>query len=170
MKEGNRDYVGEALSRVTKAAPRKGKVNGGYHRALGDDAEAWKIGSFSAKELQSMTFPPLSWIVPNIITAEGLTLHCSKPKFGKSWLAYDLAIACTTDRCTFGNIKPAQGSVLYLALEDSKRRLQRRMTKLLPTFGSQWPDKLLLKTEWRRLHQGGLEDIRDWHTNTRAKG
>ena len=29
MNEGNRDYVGEALSRVTKAAPRKGKVNGG---------------------------------------------------------------------------------------------------------------------------------------------
>src|SRR5262249_26192843 len=109
MNEGNRDYVGEAL-----AAPRKGKVNGGDHRALGDDAEAWKIGSFSAKELQSMRFPPLSWIVPNIIPAAGVTLLCSKPKFGKSWLTYDLCIACTTERYTLGNIKPAQGNVLYL--------------------------------------------------------
>ena len=106
-------------------------------------------------ELQSMEFPPIAWIVRNIIPAEGVVLLCSKPKFGKSWLAYDLCIACTTDRFTLGTIKPAQGNVLYLALEDSKRRLQRRMTKLLPTFGSAWPDKLLLKTEWRRLHEGG---------------
>ena len=111
-----------------------------------------------------------AWIVPNIIPAEGVVLLCSKPKFGKSWLAYDLCIACTTDRFTLGTIKPAQGNVLYLALEDSKRRLQRRMTKLLPTFGSAWPDKLLLKTEWRRLHEGGLEDIRAWHADTKKTG
>src|SRR5262245_59280187 len=165
MNEGNRDYVGEAL-----AAPRKGKVNGGDHRALGDDAEVWKIGSFSAKELQSMIFRPLSSIVPDIIPAAGVTLLCSKPKFGKSWLAYDLSIACTTERYTLGTIKPAQGNVLYLALEDSKRRLQRRMTKLLPTFGSAWPDKLLLKTEWRRLHEGGVDDIRAWYAHTRSIG
>jgi RecA-family ATPase len=82
-----------------------------------------------------MTFPPLSWILPNIIPAEGLTILCSKPKFGKSWLVLDLCIACTHDRFTLGKIKPTQGDVLYLALEDSKRRLQRRMTKLLPSFG-----------------------------------
>ena len=75
----------------------------------------------------------------NIIPAEGVILLCSKPKFGKSWLAYDLGIACTTDRFTLGTIKPAQGNVLYLALEDSKRRLQRRMTKLLPTFAQRGP-------------------------------
>jgi hypothetical protein len=175
MSEGNRDYVGEALSRVsrsTEAAPRKGKVNGGDHRAPGDDAQqpAWKVGSFSAKELQSMTFPPLSWIVPNIIPAEGVTLLCSKPKFGKSWLAYDISIACTTDRYTLGTIKPAQGDVLYLALEDSKRRLQRRMGKLLPTFAAPWPGRLTLKTEWRRLHEGGIDDIRAWHTDTKKHG
>src|SRR5262245_55233979 len=131
---------------------------------------AWKSGSFSAKELQSMEFPPIAWIVPNIIPAVGLTLLCSKPKFGKSLLAYDLSIACTTERYTLGTIKPAQGNVLYLALEDSKRRLQRRMTKLLPAFVAQWPDKLLLKTDWRRLHEGGLEDIRAWHADTKKTG
>ena len=159
-----RDHVGEALRRVSRspeAAIRKAKVNGGDSRAFGGNTEAqqlaWKAGAFSAQELQSMKFPPISYIVEDIIPAEGVTLLCSKPKFGKSWLAYDLCIACTTDRFTLGTIKPAQGNVLYLALEDSKRRLQRRMTKLLPTFGSAWPDKLLLKTEWRRLHEGGLD-------------
>jgi AAA domain len=131
---------------------------------------AWKSGSFSAKELQSMEFPPIAWIVHNIIPAEGVVLLCSKPKFGKSWLAYDLCIACTTNRFTLGTIKPAQGNVLYLSLEDSKRRLQRRMRKLLPAFGSVWPEKLLLQTEWRRLHEGGLEDIRAWHADTKKTG
>jgi AAA domain len=177
MSEGNRDYVGEALKRVSSspaAITSAARFNGGDDPALGDNTAAqqpaWKVGSFSAKELQSMTFPPLYWIVPNIIPAEGVTLLCSKPKFGKSWLAYDLCIACTTDGFTLGTVNPAQGNVLYLALEDSKRRLQRRMTKLLPTFGSAWPDKLLLKTEWRRLHEGGLEDIRVWHADTKKTG
>src|SRR5262245_30950397 len=109
--------------------------NGGAPQDLDDHTatqqSAWKSGSFSAKELQSMKFPPIAWIVRNIVPAEGVVLLCSRPKFGKSWLAYDLCIACTTDRFTLGTIKPAQGNVLYLALEDSKQRLQRRMRKLL---------------------------------------
>ena len=131
---------------------------------------AWKDGSFTAEELRTMTFPPISWILPNIIPAEGLTLLCSKPKFGKSWLVYDLCIACTMDRFTLGTIRPAQGDVLYLALEDSRRRLQRRMAKLLPERGAKWPEKLSLKTEWRRLHEGGLDDIRAWYADTKANG
>ena len=104
---------------------------------------------FTAEQLQTMTFPPLEWALPQIIPAEGVTLLCSKPKFGKSWLAYDLCIAATMDRFTLGTYKPAQGDVLYLALEDSKRRLQRRMQKLLPAFTGTWPDKLTITTRWR---------------------
>jgi hypothetical protein len=168
-----RDHVAEALGRVRKhpnSAIHK-TVNGGGHRdPQHHTPSAWKAGSFTARELQSMEFPLLTWIVPNIIPAEGVALICSKPKFGKSWLAFDLCIACTTERSILGNIKPAQGSALYLALEDSKRRLQRRMTKLLPTFGATWPERLTLKTEWRRLHEGGLEDIRAWHADTKKMG
>jgi len=125
---------------------------------------------FTAEQLQTMTFPPLEWALPQIIPAEGVTLLCSKPKFGKSWLAYDLCIAATMDRFTLGTYKPAQGDVLYLALEDSKRRLQRRMQKLLPAFTGTWPDKLTITTRWRRLHEGGLDDIRAWYQRTKATG
>ena len=78
MSEGNRDYVGEALKRVSSspaAVTSTARFNGGDDPALGDNTApqqpAWKIGSFSAKELQKMEFPPLSWIVPDIIPAEG---------------------------------------------------------------------------------------------------
>ena len=62
-----------------------------------------------------------------------------------------------------------QGDVLYLALEDSQRRLQDRTTKLLP-FSSEWPENLTLATKWRRADQGGLDDIREWVEDTRAAG
>ena len=133
------------------------------------EEEQWQRDSFTAAELQTATFPELRWIVPNIIPAEGLALLCSKPKFGKSWFAYDLCIACTANRFTLGDIKPLQGDVLYLALEDSKRRLQRRMTKLLPSFTGMWPDGLRIKIKWRRLHEGGLDDIRAWHQSAKAE-
>jgi hypothetical protein len=129
----------------------------------------WKVGSFTAEELEAMKFPPTSFLVEGIIPAEGVTLLCSKPKFGKSWLAYDLCIGCTMNRMILGDILPAQGDVLYLALEDSKRRLQRRMSKLLPA-GIPWPRHLTLKTEWRRLHEGGLDDIRAWHADSKSNG
>jgi len=44
------------------------------------------------------------------------------------------------------------------------------MTKLLPTFGAKWPARLTIKTEWRRLHEGGLTDIRAWHDETKRAG
>jgi hypothetical protein len=138
--------------------------------ALVGPLPAWKQGAFTAEDLQSMAFPPIAWVVPDMIPAAGVTLLCSKPKFGKSWLAYDLCIGSTMNRFILGTIKPEQGDVLYLALEDSKRRLQRRMTKLLPTFTGKWADKLTITTEWRRLHEGGLDDIRAWQKDTKANG
>src|SRR4029077_5581487 len=52
------------------------------------------------------------------------------------------------------------GDVLYAALEDNQRRLQRRMRQLLPNGA--WPDRLELMTKFRRLNVGGLDDLREW--------
>ena len=145
----------------TKAAPSKViEMSGAFVSPNGtvtaSNTAIWQRAAFSAEELRLMKFEPISWIVQEIISAEGVTLLCSRPKFDKGWLAYDLCIGVTMDRFILGTIKPAQGDVLYLALEDSKRRLQRRMTKLLPTFSGKWSEKLTITTEWRRLHEGGL--------------
>jgi AAA domain len=98
---------------------------------------------------------------------EGLTILAGKPKAGKSWLMLDLAIASAGNRFTLGTMKPAPGDVLYLALEDNRRRLKRRMTKLQPTSG-RWPKRLALHTEWRRVDQGGLADIEEWCGSVQA--
>ena len=127
----------------------------------------WSDRVFSAADLQTQTFPPLKFIVPELVP-EGATLLVSRPKLGKSWLVLDIAIAVASGRFTLDSMKPIQGDVLYLALEDGPRRLQRRLTKLLPTFGEKWPPRLKFATECPKADQGGLNDIEQWISTVEA--
>jgi AAA domain len=115
----------------------------------------------TATALQTMRFEPLKYIVPGLIV-EGCVLLAGKPKVGKSWLALDFGIAVAAHRYCLGDRKCEQGSVLHLALEDGDRRLQRRIGKLLPTFGSEWPATFHYATEWPRADRGGVEKIEQW--------
>lgn len=87
---------------------------------------------WSAAELLRADFPEPVWIVPDILP-EGLTILGGKPKLGKSWLALQLAFAAGTGG-RFMDYEITQRRVLFLALEDSKRRLRSRM------ISQGWPD------------------------------
>jgi hypothetical protein len=108
-----------------------------------------------------MTFPQLKYIVPDLIV-EGCVLLAGKPKVRKSWLAYDVGLAVASGGYCLGDKKCAQGTVLYLALEDGDRRLQRRAEKLLPPFRGQWPERFHYQTKWPRANEGGIEAIEQW--------
>ena len=125
------------------------------------DGKGWRSHVFTAAALQTMQFPPVSYTVPGIIP-EGLTILAGRPKIGKSWMALDLAIGIATGKTVLGGVHVEQGDVLYCCLEDNPRRLKRRVTKLLGAFGGEWPARLTLATQWRRLDQGGVEDIEAW--------
>ena len=112
----------------------------------------------SAAELQRRLFPPICWTVPGLVP-EGLTLLCGKPKLGKSWLAMDLGLAVSRGQFTLGR-KCDPGPVLYLALEDSDRRLKSRMERV--AGNSPWPETFSFATEWPRLDQGGLGHVEGW--------
>lgn len=102
--------------------------------ASGDDnpspAEAPPmLSTISAAALQGKDIPPIRWIVENLIPA-GLNILASPPKYGKSWAVLDLCLAVTSGGRFLGyQTNPCE--VLYLALEDSERRLKSRMIKLL---------------------------------------
>jgi hypothetical protein len=154
----------------------RGKKKHAGSKANGADKSAkpaafnWRQHRNSGKDVRTMIFNPVTYLVRDLIPNEGITLICAKPKVGKSWLVLDIAIGATMDRYVLGDIKPVQGDVLYLALEDSLRRIQSRMTKLLPTFAGEWPEGLTFVTQWRRVDQGGLDDIREWADEARAAG
>lgn len=116
-------------------------------------------GAISARDLQSMEFADIKYVVPGYIT-EGATILAGRPKIGKSWMALAIAIAVGSGGKIFGSVDCEQGDVLYLALEDNQRRLQRRMRKIMPF--QPWPERLELRTTARGLKEGGVEDIETW--------
>jgi hypothetical protein len=114
-----------------------------------------------ASDLRLRKFPPVRYIVPGFV-AEGCTLLAGRPKLGKSWLMLDVALAVAAGRYCLGDARCEQGEVLYLALEDNERRLQRRIDKLLGAFAEEWPSAFEYATEWPRSNEGGIAAIRDW--------
>ena len=114
----------------------------------------------AASELRAKAFGALQSALPGYIT-EGLTLLVSRPKLGKSWLMLDVAVAIAMGRTVLGALQLETGDVLYLALDDGERRLQRRLATLLKGE-KRWPKRLALATRWRRANDGGLSDIEEW--------
>jgi hypothetical protein len=117
-------------------------------------AAAW-----TADALMNTTFPEPKWAVPGVI-AEGVTVFAGPPKVGKSWASLGLALAIAAGRDAFDRIPVRPGPVLYLALEDTPRRLQRRMRMLLR--GEPAPAGLTLLTTFPALNQGGDTAIAGW--------
>jgi AAA domain len=115
----------------------------------------------TAPDLMSKTFAPLQWAVPKLIP-EGLTIFAGGTKTGKSWLSLHIAIAISCGGAVFGQIPVEKGEVLLLALEDSHRRLQDRLGKLLR--GEPAPPGLHLVTHWPLLGEGFSELLDEWLT------
>ena len=121
----------------------------------------WNEGLITAETLQSKQFKPVRIILPDLIP-EGTTILAGKPKVGKSWLALDVCMAVADEtRFVLGDKRPIHGDVLYIALEDNQRRLKKRIDKIAQGQG-RWSNRLALHTEWKRVDQGGLEDIEAW--------
>jgi hypothetical protein len=119
----------------------------------------------TARALCALEFEPIQYVVPGYI-AEGLTLLAGKPKIGKSWLSMDIALAVSAGGACLGGIGCESGDVLYLALEDNRRRLQSRIRKLweIEVLANRTPvpERLHLATEWPRANEGGVAAIREW--------
>jgi len=83
--------------------------------------------------LDSQEFPDVEFHIPEVIP-EGLTLLVAPPKAGKSWLALQFALELAVGGHVLGNVQVVQRPTLYLALEDSDRRMKSRCRKLLGTI------------------------------------
>jgi AAA domain len=115
--------------------------------------------SWTAAELMAAEFPEPRWAVPGLI-AEGVTLLAGPPKVGKSWLSLGLGLAVASGGRALGRITVDPGPVLYLALEDTPKRLQRRMAAMLA--GRPAPDGLHLAISCPPLPDDGDVHIARW--------
>lgn len=127
-------------------------------RVRPQDRNGWPK-TLTAAELLGLDLPPMRWSVPGLVP-EGATLFVGKPKLGKSWLALDISIAVAIGGVALGTRPVEEGDVLYMALEDNRRRLRKRLEKLLA--GGEAPERLHIATEWPRMNEGGEEALKRW--------
>ena len=136
----SREQIEKIVAEATaKVRPQKGAADGA-------DGKSWKDGIITARELQTKQFEPVRIILPDLIP-EGITILAGKPKIGKSWLALDVCVAVADRLFVLGDKQPVQGDVLYLALEDSQRRLKTRMGKIRGR--EPWPERLAAQCRHR---------------------
>lgn len=116
------------------------------------------LEGISASALMQKTFAEIRYIIPGYV-AEGLTVLAGAPKVGKSWMTLGWALSVAGERPAFGSLNTDAGDVLYLALEDNQRRLQKRLKSM--AVGS-LPERLTLMTEWPSIDDGCVEQIAHW--------
>lgn len=118
----------------------------------------------NAEALMKKEFPAPRWAVPNLI-AEGLSLLVGAPKLGKSWLALSMCVAVASGGRALGKIRVDAGDALYLALEDTERRIQERLRMVLQ--GETAPRRLTVTTVSPTLADGAAGHIRAWLAGNR---
>lgn len=120
-----------------------------------DTAEAPKLNVISAPDLQKANLPPVRYLVEGILP-EGTSLLSAASKIGKSWMVLDLGL-CLASGMPFLGHETNQCGVLYLALEDSLSRLQKRMSKV---FGmKEAPPQFYFTTESPKMDNGLLDSL-----------
>lgn len=75
--------------------------------------------------LVNMRLPPVKYCVDTLLP-QGLAILGGAPKTGKSWLVLDLC-ARVSEGKEIWNMPTTKGTVLYLAFEDTKQRIQQRL-------------------------------------------
>jgi hypothetical protein len=115
--------------------------------------------SWTAAELLTTDFPPIDWIIPDLI-APGLTMLVGQPKLGKSWMVLQWAIGVSCGGGILGKILAKKTDVLYLSLEDTGRRLAERLAILKSpktenlTFFTQWITGIIGLDKYLEEHKG----------------
>jgi putative DNA primase/helicase len=81
----------------------------------------------SARDVVAAEDVEQAWIWDGILPAGGMSLLVAKPKVGKTTLAFNLAVAVSRGG-EFLNRQTEQGSVVYLALEEKRGEIKKKLT------------------------------------------
>jgi len=84
-----------------------------------------KLNIISADELLDTTYAPSGCLIERLM-GRGIYILAGAPKVGKSWLVLWLADKISKGESVW-NLKTEQGGVLYISLEDTYQRIQKRL-------------------------------------------
>ena len=117
-----------------------------------------KFHTIDGTVIMNKQMPPLRYTIAEILPA-GLTLFSGDSKIGKSLLAVNMCVAVSKGE-PFLDFPTHRGTVLYLALEDTESRIQRRVFSLTDTLDSNFH----FSNERYRLDDGLIEAMEDFIT------
>ena len=87
-----------------------------------------KFNSKSCEEIMTTVYKPIEFVVDGLI-AQGLYILAGAPKVGKSWLSLDICLSIAKGKKVLEH-ETKCGTALYLCLEDSFERIQKRLYEL----------------------------------------
>ena len=123
-----------------------------------------ELDAVNANDLMDMEFQPTGWLVEKIL-GKGVYILAGASKIGKSWLVLWLA-----DRVSKGekvwDFKTEQNGVLYVSLEDTAQRIQRRLSEV--TGGE--ADRVWIATEAELLGSGFEQQLGNFLSANRDVG
>ena len=112
------------------------------------------IYTFTHNQLLDMDLPDTPAIIPGLLLT-GVTILAGAPKIGKSFLVLQIGYHVATGKPMWD--RPVlTGHVLYLALEDTERRLQQRSYDM---FGPDGTNNLHFATAAKKVNSGLLEQL-----------
>lgn len=127
----------------------------GYREIVQWEHKPRMFETFTAEELLKKTFPETFFVVNDMLPA-GSAILAAPAKTGKSWMMLQLAIAAASGGYFMGR-KVNKCHVLYLALEDSQPRLEKRLVKSLA--GQPLPGGLNFSVEAPGIGHGFIEAV-----------
>ena len=118
----------------------------------------------SAQWLLENPFDQPEWVIEDLIPC-GLSLLAGAPKIGKSWLVLDLALHVSQGE-PFWGFATSRGKVLYLCLEDTFNRVQKRLFKITDEAG----DNLCFAVAAEHIKDGLMEQLDKFaHSNEKLR-
>ena len=97
------------------------------------EKELYGLGLVSLGDVLSLPDEAVSWLVEDTLPAGGLGALTAKPKAGKSTLARCLALCVARGQPWIGKVV-AQGSVIYLALEEKRGEVKKHFQSMGATL------------------------------------
>lgn len=113
--------------------------------------------------LMTTPMPPIQFIISGLLP-QGLHILAGPPKVGKSWLALWLCLQVSKGEKVW-EFESRRGTVLYLCLEDSYARIQKRLLDVTDDA----PGNLFFSTISAKLREGLEQQITQFlhkHANT----
>lgn len=87
-----------------------------------------RLDTKSCEEIMTTVYKPIEFVIDNLI-GQGLYILAGAPKVGKSWLSLDICLSIAKGEKVLEH-ETKCGTALYLCLEDSFERIQKRLYEL----------------------------------------